>query len=275
MVEVRYRGSFAENLFQYCFGRLLAERWGHELCALPLPHFPGTAEPVPGRRFLSPFQAWGGMAAEERQLGTLMRGEKLEQPVQGRLVLFGWFQRWEFYRGHGEKLRRWLTTAEPEQPADEDDFALCVRKYRPDSWQEPGVHSGYAPRWARPVPATEDIARLLDRVPHRKLTILTDSPDCAAVEALRDRNPQILQADSFTAWNWLRTCRRMAIVLCHPSDWWAAFLSRASEIYAIDPWSYRHKKSPCSGPYGCGWLSGRPLARPDLHVPGPRYIYEW
>lgn len=274
MVEVRYRGSFAENMFQYCFGRLLAERWGHELDAFPLPHFPATGESVPGRRFLSPFRSWGGMAAEERQLSVLMRGENLTRPVHGRLVLFGWFQRWEYYRGHEDSLRRWLATAPPEAPADEDDFAICIHTHRPASWDEPGIHSGHAPKWRRSVPAQEDIARLLDKVPHRRLTILTDAPHCAEVEELRSRNPRIMAAGSFAAWNWLRTCRRMAVVICHPLDWWAAFLSEAPEIYALDPWSTRGQ-SPCLGPYGCGWSGGRPLARPDLSIPDPRYIYDW
>jgi hypothetical protein len=274
MVEVRYRGSFAENLFQYSFGRLLAERWGHELNALPLPHFPATAEPVKGRRFLSPFFSWGGMAAEERQLSTLMRGENLTQPVHGRLVLFGWFQRWEYYRGHEEELRRWLAVEQHPDPAGEDDFAICIRTRRPESWQEPGIHPGRAPAWKRPLPNGEDVARILDRVPHRRLTVLTNDPLCDEVRALRDRKPRILPADGFDAWNWLRTCPRMAVVLCHPSDWWAAFLSNAREIYALNPWSSR-RRVHCTGPYGCGWLGGRPLAQPDLHMPDPRYIYEW
>lgn len=274
MVEVRYRGSFGDNLFQYCFARLLAEHWGHELRALPLPHFPVTAEPVSGRRFLSPFQSWGGAAAEERQLGTLLRGENLTQPVHGRLVLFGWFQRWEYYRDHAEKLRRWMATAAPEKPAEPDEFAVCIRTRRPESWDEPGIHSGRAPAWKRTVPQSATLQRLLDRVPHQRLVVLTDAPECDEVQALRPRNPRIIHADSFASWNWLRTCRRMMIPIVHPADCWAAFLSSAEEIYALDPWP-AGKASDCSGPYGCGWLNGRPLARPNLRIEEPRYRYDW
>ncbi len=274
MVEVRYRGSFGDNLFQYCFGRLLAERWGHELLALPLPRFPATAEKISGRRFLSPFVSWGGMAAEERQLGTLLRGDHFTQPVRARLVLFGWFHRWEYYRDHMEDIRRWLTTAPPDKPAEPDDFALCIRTRRPAAWEEPGIHSGRAPAWKRTVPDAAAIEKLLDRVSHRRLVILTDAPDCDEVTALRPRRPLVLPADSFASWNFLRTCPRMAIALGHAADWWAAFLSSAQEIFALDPWTSR-KKIHCSGPYGCGWLGGRPLARPDLFINEPRYHYDW
>lgn len=274
MVEVRYRGSLWDNLFQYCFGRLLAERWGHELVALPVPRFPATSEKVAGRRFLSPFQSWGGMGVEERQLGTLLRGADMMQPVHARLVLFGWFQRWEYYRGHEARIREWLSTAPPERPAEPDDFAICIRSRRPGAWEEPGIHTGHPPAWKQTIPKDSDLNRLLDTVPHRRLVIITDAPQCPEVTALLPRQPQIMPAGSFAVWNWLRTCRRMAINVCHPFEWWAAFLSGAEEIHALDPWPTR-KQGHCTGPYGCGWAGGRPLARPDLFIPEPRYHYDW
>jgi len=274
MVEVRYRGSFGDNLFQYCFGRLLAERWGYELSALPLPHFPATAEPVTGRRFLSPFLSWSGMAAEERQLGMLLRDRHMAEPVRGRLVLYGWFQRWEYYRAHQDAVRRWLAVEAPAHPAEEGDFAICLRTRRPESWEEPGIHPGKAPRWRKPIPSTELILRLAERVPHRRLVLLTDDPPGEAAAALMHLKPEVRNIDSFASWNWLRTCRRMALTVCHPAEWWAAWLSEAEEIYAVDPWP-SHRQPDCQGPYGCGWLTGRPLARPALRVTEPHWIYEW
>jgi hypothetical protein len=274
MVEVRYRGSFGDNLFQYCFGRLLAERWGFELNALPLPRFPGTAEPVRGRRFLSPFRSWSGMAAEERQLGLLLRGRELETPLRGRLVLYGWFHRWEYYRDHETAIRQWLAVDPPDEPAGDGDFAVCLRTRRPESWNEPGIHPGRAPAWRVPVPSPDNILRLAERVPHRRLVLLTDAPQSPAAAALSELRPVVRPIDSFASWNWLRTCRRMALTICHPGEWWAAWLSNAEEIYAVDPWP-ANKRARCDGPYGCGWLRGRPLARPSLRVTDTRWIYDW
>ena len=215
------------------------------------------------------------MGAEERQLGTLMRGARLNTPVQGRLILFGWFQRWEYYKGHEESLRRWLQVEAPPIVPHPEDLALCIRTRRPVSWDEPGIHAGKAPKWKMALPCTADIQRLLARVPHRRLTVITDNPLSAAVESLQHRNPEVLLADSFAAWNYLRSFQRMAVVLCHPSDWWAAFLSNAREIYALDPWQLRNGNQSCMGPYGCGWLRGRPTAVPDLRITESRYHYDW
>lgn len=249
MVEVRYRGSPGDNLFQYCFGRLVAERWGYELSVLPMPRFPATAERVAGQRYLSPFQSWSGMAVEERQLGMLLRGRALETPPRSRLVLYGWFQRWEYYRGHDETIRRWLRTDLPEKPADGDDFAICLRTRRPEAWREPGIHAGYAPSWARPVPSAADIQKLVDRVSFKRLVVLSDDPHSEAVMALKKLNPTVMAIDSFASWNWLRTCRRMAITTCHASDWWAAWLSEAQEIFAINPWQ-KQIGTDCLQEYG-------------------------
>jgi hypothetical protein len=275
MVEVRYRGSFGDNLFQYCFGRLLAERWGCELNALPLPHFPGTAEPVKGRRYLSPFHSWSGMAVEERQLGMLLREREMAEPVRARMVLYGWFHRWEYYRGHEKTIRRWLATAPPPQPAEEGDIAVCIRNRRPESWEEPGIHSGYAPKWKnRPIPFPAKVLLLLERLQWKRLVVLTDSTQGEAVQALRHLDPVVINIDSFASWNWLRTFPRMVLTVCHPAEWWAAWLSDAREIYAVDPWP-SNVKNNCAGAYGCGWLRGRPLGRPNLHVNEPRWIYDW
>jgi hypothetical protein len=274
MVEVRYRGSFGDNLFQYCFGRLLAERWGYELRALPLPHFPNTAEPVSGHCCLTPFHSWSGIAAEERQLGMLLRGREMTAPLQGRLVLFGWFHRWEYYRGHEAKLRHWLETAPPTERARPGDLAICLRHRRPEAWEEPGIHAGHAPKWGVPAPSVEAIRRLVESTPHERLVLLTDAPLSPTVKELSRLNPVLRNIHCFSSWNWLRTCRRMAITVSHPAEWWAAQLSSAEEIYALDPWP-ADKQAHCGGPYGCGWVGGRPLGRPELRVTEPRWKYDW
>ena len=42
MIDVKYNGGLGNNLFQYCFGRILAERLGYALAAPPIPGFAGT-----------------------------------------------------------------------------------------------------------------------------------------------------------------------------------------------------------------------------------------
>jgi hypothetical protein len=118
------------------------------------------------------------------------------------------------------------------------------------------------------------VLRLAQRVQPERLVILTDEPGRLDLGPLAAFHPVEWGVDSDNSWRWLRTCRRLAIPLGHAADWWAAWLSDAEEIYVCDPWG-PGVESPCQGEYGCGWLGGRPLGRPDLRVNEPRWIYDW
>ena len=276
MIEVRYRGTFGDHLFQYCFGRILAERWGYGLDALPLPGLPGTDESVEGDRYLSPVMVLSGSAVEERQLGTLLREKELRQAPRSRVVLYGWFQRWELYRAHAEQIRRWLECPPPEEPPDTDDFAVCIRFTAPTAWQEPGLLAGHHPGWKAGLLKNDHVRRLAERAGGGRIHVITDQPQAPGLSELAPLDPVIMDANSLATWQWLRCCRRIALPLTHASDWWAAWLSRADEIYALDPWPLDGRAlNNRTEAYGCGWRASRPLGRPDLRVNEPRWLYDW
>ena len=98
MVEVQYRGRLGNRLFQYCFGRIVAEGLGFALHAEPIPGFAGTAEAVRG-------------AIHERPVVTLEHHvvdleALLGDPRPRRIVAHGYFQRYEYYRAFRDVIRR-------------------------------------------------------------------------------------------------------------------------------------------------------------------------
>ena len=50
MIKVQYGGRLGNNMFQYCFGRILAEKLGYELIASPIMGFDETNQKVNGKR---------------------------------------------------------------------------------------------------------------------------------------------------------------------------------------------------------------------------------
>jgi len=48
MIKVNYDGNLGNNLFQYCFGRILAEELGYQLVANSIPGFPRTFDEISG-----------------------------------------------------------------------------------------------------------------------------------------------------------------------------------------------------------------------------------
>jgi len=100
MVEIRYRDRLGNNLFQYCMGRMLAEGLGFALHADPISGFPNTRTSVGGARYEAPEQVLGGNRID---LGGILADRSAR-----RVILHGWFQRWEYYRSHRERIRHWL-----------------------------------------------------------------------------------------------------------------------------------------------------------------------
>ena len=100
MIDVRYKERMGNRMFQYCLGRILAEDLGFALQAEALPGFPHTKKKVEGLSIQEPAQVltghkidWAGIRADRSHR---------------RIVLDGWFQRYEYYRPWRDKIRQWL-----------------------------------------------------------------------------------------------------------------------------------------------------------------------
>ena len=125
MVEVIYDGNLGNQLFQYSFGRLLAERLGYRLVAPSIPGFPRTCDRVMG-------------ASHPDGEVVVLRGQKpdlqkvLDNHGRGlHVLLTGYFQRSEYYQPHVQRIRGWL---QPEGKVDvrisPDDVVLSIRRGR-------------------------------------------------------------------------------------------------------------------------------------------------
>lgn len=104
MILLRRRNRLGSWLFQYCFARLLARRFGCRLAALPMAGFPGTFAAVPGEEIYGPVGSWSGQWPFEAWTGRRLERAELGQAPGQRLTLDGWFQRFEFIAEAGEEI---------------------------------------------------------------------------------------------------------------------------------------------------------------------------
>jgi hypothetical protein len=137
IVKVLYQGRIGNKLGQYCIGRIIATALGFDLRSPTIPGFPNV-------------QGWPASASE--QLGRLqvLTGHRIDldnivaDKSPRRIVMQGFFQRYELYRAYKDPIRKWLDSDVHEQsPPDE----LTIHVRAGDIWKgdrNPGmVHPEY------------------------------------------------------------------------------------------------------------------------------------
>ena len=215
MIEVLYKSRLGNNLFQYCLGRVLAEELGFALQAGPLDGFPGTSERIAGDRYETPREVLSEYRVDfERLLGDR---------TPRRIVLDGWFQRYEYYRPFRSRIRHWLRFDPSIQtPGSGDGLVLHVRRMD-------YVTVG----WALPFSYYEEA---IERAGAGRagVWIVTDAPSDPFLRRFKKFRPKFFSGSTMEDLAFLTQARR--VVLSQSTfSWWAAFLGDPVEVYAPVP----------------------------------------
>jgi len=242
MIEVVYDGNLGNNLFQYCFGRLLAERLGYRLIAEPILGFSRTNDVVDG-------------FAYDNGRTLILRGQKpdlgflYENNPQYRILLTGYFQRTEYYQAHRGRIKQWLAM---DHGADD----ICVKP----SDIVVGVRRGrdYIPRHGLPLSYYESA---LASIGYERIFICTDSPSDPLVKYLKKSYDAIVRPPGALD-NLAFIIRFKKIIISNSTFlWWGAFLSDADRI--VFP-------RPNNGFWSANEVLSKNIA---LEVDSPEYVY--
>ena len=241
MVEVIYDGNLGNNLFQYCFGRILAGKLGYRLSAKPIAGFPRTHDQVDGASY--PLEETVTLRGQKPNLEFLSH-----TCLRYHVLLTGYFQRYEYYAPHAQRIREWLAIE------DRIDF-----EPRPDDVLV-GIRRGkdYIPRHGLPISYYE---AALASVDHDRVFICTNEPDDSFVRHFRKKYGAVVRAPG--ALDNLAFIKKFNKMIISNSTflWWAAFLSDAREI--VFP-------RPANG----FWSASDPSSRNiSLEIPEDRYRY--
>ena len=217
MVEVIYRGRLGNNLFQYCFGRILAENLGFKLKADQIPGFPNTGVPVSGCDYSDhPAQIIKGHIVDLKSI--------LKDRSKRKIVLDGFFQEYEYYKPYKSLIRdNWLSMdIGPKERVTPDDVVVYVRR---GDYIRDGA--------ALPFSYYDEC---LSKARYDRVFICTDDPKDPFISLFKRYNAII----HHTAGDYLADFRFMAgfnkiIQSASSYSWWAAFLSNAGEIYCPIP----------------------------------------
>lgn len=223
MIEVIYDGNLGNNLFQYCFGRILSETLGYKLVASPIPGFPRTYEVVEGKAY-------------PNSEVLVLRGQKpdiqflKEEEPKYRILLTGYFQRYDYYQGWQSAIKEWLTMEDKvlNEPILDSDVVVGIRRGR-----------DYIPRHGLPMSYYEESLSLLD---FKRVFICTNDPLDPFVQHFQKKYNAIIRPPGAID-NLLFVKQFSKIVISNSTFlWWGAFLSDATDIIFPRPangyWSH-------------------------------------
>lgn len=252
MVEVNYRGTLGNNMFQYAFGRILSEELGftfnpeHPLhgeyvrpAIGPTEGFINTLTNPEGLEYTTPIQLTcepGGHVSDNTFQSIL------NDTSPRKIYVDGYPYRYNFYKPYKDKIRNWYHITEaPPMVLGQNDLVLTVRR----GW------NNYPTNDCLPFSYFET---LLSQINFDRLIICTDSFEDPFFENFKSYNPIYANYPIFQQFNLIRSANK--IVMTESTYcWWAGFLSEAQEVYF-----------PLQG----GWLND-PLV--DLEVKDePRFI---
>lgn len=222
MVEVKYIGLWGNTIFEYCFGRILAEELGYKLKADPIPGFPNTKAKVEGHDYSGyPEQIllWHWVDLESI----------LQDKTKRKITVYGYFQRYEYFKKYKDVIRNnWLVPTSSidigERP-NPNDILVYVR--RGADYMGTGREL--------PFSYYEDALNMAE---YDRVFIGTDRPKDPFFSLFKKYKPTIhhTKNEPFKDFKFIMSFNKI-IQSASTFSWWASFLSKAKEIYTPIPLS--------------------------------------
>lgn len=262
MISIQVADSVTESLSAYCFGRVLAERFGF-YCAFPQLRNLVRDWQSRGTRHIGTEVIWSGQWPFEYLTGRKLHPEELCISPNARLRLFSGFHRWELFAEETDRIReQWLAPLQGvrRRPAQELAVALSLPAGKPGDDEKPAGNC-----------LTEhEIRRLVRAVKPSQLVLIASRADHPLLAALADLSPSVAICAGWSQILLIRSFQKVALSQ-DATHWWGAFLGEAAEIYfpPLDrgPWSH---PEPAHLSHEPSWHGI------DLRVPAnSRYSYDW
>lgn len=209
MIKVIYDGRLGNRLFQYCFGRILAEELGYQLEAEPISGFPGTEERVVGR-VVCDEDPLIFSRTDHPDLNQL-----LNSPPGRSIVVNAYLQDYKYYSRYLPRIRDWLRLAPYDRQEFQSGPETLVLHVRLGDYLQ-GL-------WAL---SPDFYCRIIDSQPHESLIIVTDSPYSNFLDYFEQYTPRIISSDEMSDFRWLTNASKL-VLSQSTFGWWAAILSEA------------------------------------------------
>lgn len=262
VITIHVAPTLGETLSAYCFGRILAERFGMA-CAFPLLRNLVLDWTSVGANYIGSEVIWNGQWPFDFLSGRKVPREEFYVPLNARLRLMRGFARFDLFAHDMDFIReRWLAPVEPipVRTAGVLGIALSFPNLEPEDEGDPAGNC---------LSETE-IRRVVQAVRPAEVVLIASRRDHPLLRALADLSPSIEICTGWAQFLAIRSFQKVALSQ-DVGHWWAASLGEAREIYfpPLDrgPWSH---PEPAQLAHEPAWHGT------DLRAPSDsRFIYDW
>ena len=269
MITLRYKGFFANQLYQYAVARLIADRLGYGIrcyrkawCRLdfdPCELLPGMRERLQPRQPSLDSLFPGPMAKFRRVVAQVSRGRwsnvaklytghsiNIEEVVTERspqILLSGYFEDYANYKPYKQEIRALYQFSRPLQRRRADDWAIHLRFDTSKELQKWAAQGDGVPL-QRDTALRDYYLRLLEHLDMGQLHIVTNRPDHPYVDRFAKYRPMVISGSTLDDFHALASFPN---IVMSPStfSWWAAWLSRARRV-VFPPfrfWRHSHQQA--------------------------------
>lgn len=251
MIETIFQGRLGNNLYQYAYSRILAEKSGYALSFVRKSrHFSpfGSSQGIVGFPKATPLV---GISNKKPITTYVERFDKPLHPddivVNGKVKLDGWFQFTDYFTDYFDSIRAWLQIDPNSAGFDvsSKDLLLNLR-----------LGEDYNNEKRCWVIDNSFYLNILDNFAYDKLYICTDNPCSSLLDDYKEYSPTIFSSgDALTDFKFVKSFKKIAISTSTFS-WWAAFLSDAEQIFFPDTTNV---------PENC-WNQGKHFVKEDRYI---------
>jgi len=226
MVEVLETGGRLGNqLFEYAFGRIIAENFGykftHNLKAHELDNEFKLPRVIPGKEIQQPVQTVNGIHTWASDLLENILNDKSER----KILLHGYFQKYIYYKNYKNKLKEW--------------FKFDVNKFNFSN--SIGVHLRKGDFKGSISDMPDDyFINILKNESFENIVVTTDEPNHPTVFKIKNEFKNVLLFND-SPYKTLEAfvCFDKLIISHGTFSWWMGFLGKASKVYM--PGNVRHE----------------------------------
>jgi len=230
MIVIHYRGKLGNRLFQYAFGRILAERFGYALRCKKIDGFSNTTQ-IDGLKQ----GRHTGVFLNYNNINKILND--LENNKPHKVIMNMGFQQYEFYKDSKEKIKQWLKPDLQLNDISNLDFRVKkdgkFEKIKVDKINSDDII--VMQRLRNYIRFKMDLKinyfhTILKKANHKRVFITSDDMESEMLDEFSEYNPIFLFGPPLVHYSFASLFNKMVMsqsTFC----WWIAWLSEAKEIY--------------------------------------------